>query len=80
MLYIPLLYSDPILKPTTTKKKKSIDVVTNLETTKNVELVRLPVLLKYIEYDRMKDHKYEDGDQYLEGLEQDISKMAFNNH
>lgn len=51
-----------------------VDVVSKLETKCNVQLVRLPVLLKYIEYDRTKDFKHERGEKYLEKLQQRILK------
>lgn len=46
----------------------------NLTDRRNVQLVRLPVLLKYIEFDRTKEFKYKDGDRYLKRLEIDILK------
>ena len=41
---------------------------------KNIQIVRLPVIHKYVEFDRTKDFKYEDGDEYLKKLEMDIKK------
>jgi len=38
----------------------------------NVQLVRLPVLQKYIEFDRTKDSKYMDGKAYIKKLENEI--------
>ena len=38
----------------TTKKRNSIDVLSNLRIKTNVELVRTCVLAKYLEYDRRK--------------------------
>ena len=49
-----------------------VDVVKNLKTKRNVQLVRLPVLMKYLEYDRRVEFKYESGMQYLEDLQKDI--------
>jgi len=51
---------------------KVIDVVLNLTIRENVQLVRLPVLQKYIEFDRIKDFKYKSGLKFLERLEKQI--------
>lgn len=68
-------------KPKNVKKKQvgtdppaHIDVTSKLTDRKNVQLVRLPVLQKYIEFDRTKDAKYEDGGKYLKRLENNIKK------
>ena len=39
-----------------------------------MQLVRLPVLQKFIEFDRTKDKKYANDEGYLERLEEDIKE------
>ena len=57
---------------TNSKSSTTIDVVSNLNTRENVQLVRLPVLQKYIEFDRTKQHKYKNDKGYLKRLQNDI--------
>lgn len=51
---------------TTKDKPEEINVVSGLVNMKNVQLVRLPVLQKYIEFDRrnVKEYKYKEGEKH----------------
>lgn len=59
-------------------KQQTVDVVSKLVDRCNVQLVRLPVLQKYIEFDRgnSMQYKYKNGDQFLKKLERDIKKSG----
>jgi len=76
MNYIYLLHSGKT--KSRSKKAKSttseIDVFSKLANKKNVQLVRLPVLQNYIEFNRRnpKEFKYEKSENYLRQLEKDI--------
>lgn len=43
---------------------------------RNVQLVRLPILLKYIEFARTKTRKYNDTNSFLKELEEDIKTIG----
>ena len=56
----------------TTKKRNSIDVLSNLRIKTNVELVRTCVLAKYLEYDRRKTPLPDRSKPYIKDLGNDI--------
>jgi len=65
---------DPKKAKTKSKLQITVDVVSHLVDRKNVQLVRLPVIQKYIEFDRTKEFKCKNGLKYLKTLENDIVK------
>ena len=63
----------------TTKKRNSIDVLSNLKIKTNVELVRTYVLAKYLEYDRRKAPLPDRSKRYIKDLENDIKQNDLKN-
>ena len=58
----------------TTKKRNSIDVLSNFKIKINVELVRTYVLAKYLEYDRRKTPLPDRSKRYIKDLGNDIKQ------
>ena len=63
----------------TTKKGNRIDVLSNLKIKTNVELVRLCVLAKYLEYDRRKTPLPDISKRYIKDLGNDIKQNGLRN-
>ena len=63
----------------TTKKRNSIDVLSNLRIKTNVELVRTCVLAKYLEYDRRKTPLPDSSKCYIKDLGNDIKQNGLKN-
>ena len=63
----------------TTKKRNSIDVLSNLKIKTNVELVRTCVLAKYLEYDRRKTPLPDRSKRYIKDLGNDIKQNGLKN-
>ena len=63
----------------TTKKRNSIDVLSNLKIKINIELVRTCVLAKYLEYDRRKTPLPDRSKRYIKDLGNDIKQNGLKN-